>query len=158
MDGELTLRRYEPADAEQVWSLHERALRASELDFLDDAAVDDDITDIPAEYLDAGGEFLVGLIDGDVIVMGGFQPRDDGAAELRRMRVDTEHQRQGYASRLLEALEARARAQGFARLILETHVDLTAARQLYEGHGYDETGRKTRPPMGDEFVIYSKEI
>lgn len=56
----LTLRRYEPADADRVWAVHERALRASPLPFVEDAPADEDLTEITDRYLEAGGEFLVG--------------------------------------------------------------------------------------------------
>jgi len=154
---DLTIRRYDPADADDVWALHERALRASNLEFLEDAPADADITEISERYLRAGGEFLVGLVDGELVAMGGFQV-GDREATIRRMRVDPDHQRRGYGRRLLAALEDRARERGLERAVLEAHVRLTAARRLYEDRGYEEAGRKTYGPTGDEFVRYSKPL
>lgn len=153
---ELTIRRYEPSDAAAVWAVHERALRASPLPFVEDAPADDDLRDVAATYLE-DGEFLVGAVD-DVVAVGGFQPRDGETVEIRRMRVDPEHQRRGYGRRLLTALERRACDRGYATAALETHVDLTAAQALYESAGYEESGRDRHPETGDEFVSYRKRL
>jgi GNAT superfamily N-acetyltransferase len=154
VDGTLTLRRYEPADADDVWALHERALRASNLEFLEDAPAGTDLAEIAGRYLGTGGEFLVGLVDGDVVAMGGFQ-LENGTVKIRRMRVHPDHQRRGYGTRLLAELERRASEAGVA---LETNVRLTAARRLYESQGDTQTGRETRRSTGDEFVRYSKPL
>jgi len=99
MEGELAVGRYEPGDADRVWTVHERALRASSLTFVEDAAADEDIAAISERYLDAGGEFLVGLVDGEIVATGGFRPRGSEAVEIRRMRVHPDHQRRGYGAR-----------------------------------------------------------
>lgn len=158
MDRELAIRRYEPADAERVWTVHERALRASPLTFVEDAAADADIAAISERYLDAGGEFLVGEADGEIVAIGGFRPRGEESVEIRRMRVHPDHQRRGYGARMLAALEARARDRGFERAVLETNERLTAARNLYEGRGYEEIDGGTDASSGDEFVRYRKEL
>lgn len=158
MVEELTVRRYKFSDAEEVWTVHELALRASPLEFVEDASADEDITEISECYLDEGGEFVVGLIDDEIIAIGGFQPQEDDTAEIRRMRVHPDHQRQGYGERLLATLEERAREQGFSRIILDTNEHLTAAQKLYEKRGYEETHREAHPVIGDTFVYYRKSI
>lgn len=158
MGAELTVRRYEPSDADAVWRVHELALRASPLGFVEDAPADEDLTDVSGHYIDAGGEFLVGVVDEEIVAIGGFQPQEDDAAEIRRMRTHPDHQRHGYGEDLLLKLEDRAREQGFERLVLETNERLTAAQSLYGKHGYTETHRKTHPVTGDEFIRYEKEI
>jgi GNAT superfamily N-acetyltransferase len=79
-----------------------------------------DLMDIEAVYLDTGGEFLVGLLGGEVVAVGGFKLRGHGVAELKRMRVAKELQGQGIGSRLLAELERRARDCGITQLTLET--------------------------------------
>ncbi len=137
----FALRRYDSADAEAVWRVHERALRASAIEFVEDAPADADLRRIEETYLPEG-EFLVGVVDEEVVATGGFRPRSDdrGTAELRRMRVHPDHQRRGYAAALLAALERRARDRGFERSWLETNADLGAARRLYESMGHRQTG------------------
>lgn len=158
MAGDLTIRRYEQSDAEQVWTVHELALRATPLEFVEDAPADEDVAEITERYLDAGGEFLVGLSDDEIAAIGGFQPRAGDTVEIRRIRVHPEHQRRGYGERLLEALEERARGRGADRIVLDTNERLRAAQNLYEKRGYEETRRETHSITGDEFIYYEKEL
>lgn len=153
MDEALSIRRYEPADADRVLAVHEQAIRASPIS-LSDAPDDADLREIPERYLDAGGEFLVGTVEGEVVAIGGLQPRD-GAAEIRRMRVHPDHQRRGYGERLLSELESRAAELGFDRVRLETNENLTAARRLYEQRGYELVASN---PDGGETVRYRKAL
>lgn len=153
----LTVRRYRESDAEDVWVVHERALRASPIEFVEDAPDDKDLTEITAHYLHEGGEFLVGVVDGTVVATGGFLPENGESAEILRMRVHPDHQGQGYGERILQSLERRARDRGYTVLVLYTNAQLRAARQLYEKNGYEETSRETIH-TGDTFVYYRKQL
>lgn len=171
MADELSIRRYEPGDAEAVWAVHERALRASPIDFLESVPGDEDLRAIPEEYLDFGGEFLVGTVDGEVVAIGGFRPTgddgtedsgttavDDEAVEFKRMRVHPDHQRNGYGEALLTRLETLAAERGFDRVVLETNELLTAARTLYETRGYEQFETESHPATGEQLVRYRKEL
>lgn len=203
MPRTLSVRRYRPADADAVWTVHEAALRASPLPFVEEAAVDEDVTGVETHYLDAGGEFLVGEVgrddgadgepdrddgegcsddgegcsddserdsddgerdsdDGDsddvIVAIGGYRPLDDSTVEIRRMRVHPDHQRQGYARRLLSALETRARAAGFETAELETVGSLRAAQALYEDAGYQVVSEAVRPETGDARYTYRRRL
>lgn len=165
MSDALRVRRYEDGDADAVWTLHERTLAAAGTDPADVPGTDD-LRRVRAAYLGPGGEFLVGVLpgpvegghagaprtdDGALVAMGGFRPResggdgrpDGGAAELRRMRVAPDHQRRGHGSRLLGALEDRAREAGFDRLLATTARRQRSAVRFYPARGYAETGRST---------------
>lgn len=153
------IREYEPDDAAAVWAVHERALRASPLTFVEGAPADDDLRAVEERYLDPNGAaFLVGTVDGAVVATGGYRRADDATVEIRRMRVDPDHRRNGHARRVLDRLEARAAAEGFDRAVLETHEVLTAARALYESAGYEETGRRPRPAGDAALVRYAKRL
>jgi ribosomal protein S18 acetylase RimI-like enzyme len=162
MGEEFDIRRYEPPDAERVWTVHELALESHGWEFLEEAPSDEDISEnflgIGPNYLDAGGEFLVGCRDNTIIAIGGFQPKDDSTVEIRRMAVHPAHQRQGYGERLLVELEDRAEKREFTRLVLETFERLTAARALYEKHGYEETHREPHAETGDARIYYRKQL
>ena len=159
--GGFSIRRYDPDDAVAVWRIHERALRASGIEFVEDAPADADLRRVEEIYRPEG-EFLVGTVDGDVVATGGFLPRPDDprAAEIRRMRVGPDHRRRGYAKALLAALERRGCERGFERAWLETNADLTAARRLYESMGYRRTGEVTvdGPDGGIRFVRYARDL
>ena len=70
--------------------------------------------------------------------MGALRPDGMASAELKRMRVHTDWQRQGRGRAMLGVLEQRARELGFRALVLDTTEDLVAARSLYESAGYVE--------------------
>ena len=174
MPDELSIRRYEPADVEAVWEIHERALRASPITFAENVPGDEDLRAIPEEYLDAGGEFLVGTVDGEVVAIGGYQPTDEGAtgeeagdnetttdgdaAEIRRMRVHPDHQRRGYGEAMLTRLESLADEREFDHIVLETNAHLRAARALYETHSYEQYEAESHPVTGEDIVRYRKEL
>lgn len=142
-DARLTfeLRRFRGDDAEALWRLHDAAL--------EDADVhggrgpwEDDLRDIPATYIDPGGDFLVGLAGEELVGMGGLLRRSAEEAEVKRMRVHPAFQRRGLGGLILEELEARARALDYRALLLDTTSKQIAAQRLYESAGYEETGQR----------------
>jgi ribosomal protein S18 acetylase RimI-like enzyme len=163
--ADLTLRRYEPADADDVWALHERARRHAGAYDEAYAHLDADLRDVAAEYLATGGEFLLGEREDEVVAMGALQPSDavdhhetaDGTAVVRRLRVDPDHHRQGYGSTVLAALEDRAAELGFDRLVLDTTSQQIAAIGLFEAFGYEERHR-IATDAGVEVRVFEKEV
>lgn len=172
-------RRYQPADADAVWQLHEWALRDAGTDPADLPGVDD-LRRVEQTYLgeDPSGAFIIGTvppsattdlggletIDGCVVAMGGLLPNNAGyddertaaaAAELHRMRVAPPYQGNGYGRRLLAALERRART-GFDRLLATTATRQTAAVALYASAGYERVGTSTYGEY--QLVHFEKEL
>lgn len=158
MPNDLSIRRYEPADEAAVWTVHEQALRASPITFAEDVPGDEDLRAIRDEYLDAGGEFLVGTVNGNVAAIGGYQATGDDTVELRRMRVHPDYQGRGYGKTFLTRLETLAEERGFGRVVLVTNENLTTARNLYETYGYEQTGTETHPESGESIVRYRKDL
>lgn len=108
----------------------------------DDSRVD------PTEFDEPQGRFLLGLVDGSPVAMGGWRlrPELDAAiggrcAEVKRMFVSPALRRQGLARRLLVALEDSARTAGVEVLALETGTMQPEAIALYEAQGYEPTIR-----------------
>jgi ribosomal protein S18 acetylase RimI-like enzyme len=134
------LRRFEDADQQAVWELHNLGLHETGA-HLGNGPWDNDLRSIPDSYLYDGGEFLVGVENGRVVAMGALRHVTDSVAELKRMRVHPGFQRRGFGRLILAALEDRARELGYTKLTLDTGVVLTAAQRLYEGAGYREVGR-----------------
>jgi GNAT superfamily N-acetyltransferase len=147
------VRRYEPADREAVRNLHDEALNDVGA-HLGDGEWDRDLADIESAYLQAGGEFLVGVLEGEVVAMGALRLDRDGRAWITRMRVSPRLQGQGIGQTLLEGLHRRAAALGYGTLHLDTTVGQIAARRLYEKNGYRETGRGMVGPF--ECLYYER--
>lgn len=177
MSDDFGIRRYQPSDAERVWELHETAMRDAGAyldpdDLPGDRTLDADLRAVEQTYLDGSGEFLVGERDGRVVAMGGFRRVDADVEsesvggpwgetagrtlEITRMRVAPGHQGNGYGRRILEELESRAREHGAETLVLDTLSRLSAARRLYEQHGYRQTHTETRGEW--ERLFYRKSL
>jgi hypothetical protein len=86
----LSIRRYRGEDRYDVWKLHNVALNHVGA-HAGNGAWDDDLHAVDAVYLDAAGEFLVGLLDGDLVAMGALRRSGPGRAEIKRMRVHPLH-------------------------------------------------------------------
>ncbi len=149
------LRPLEPGDQPAVWRLHNQALEGTGA-HAGNGPWDEDLLDPVASYLDRGGEFLVGVLGAELVAMGALAPPDGSSAELKRMRVHPAHQGRGFGTRVLHALERRARERGLRRLYLETTEQQLAARGLYQRNGYRELRRGTLGRF--RIVCYQKEL
>ncbi|UHQ96042.1 GNAT family N-acetyltransferase [Natrinema halophilum] len=100
--------------------------------YVEDLA-DEDLESVTESFLEAGGELIVGEIEGRIVAMGAFRPvdesesittyvrgLDDAAVEVTRMRVAPDSQRRGYAGRIYRELERRTRSPGSTRAVLDT--------------------------------------
>lgn len=133
--------------------IHKKALRQVNADMgLDDA----DMDNIEEVYINAHGEFLVGEYQGKVVAMGALRKVSEDTVELKRMRVDPAHQGRGFGKQMLLHLEKRARELGYKTIVLDTTKGQIVANEMYQKHGYKETGRKHW--KGYEVIFYKKEL
>ena len=103
----------------------------------DPTGLDADLIDIEASYLAAGGIFKVAdSSEGTIVATIGYVPVDALTCELRKMYLIPEVRGCGLGRLLLTQALERARAEGFRRMILDTHSALTAAARLYTGFGF----------------------
>jgi ribosomal protein S18 acetylase RimI-like enzyme len=149
----LRIRRYKPEDREAVWRLHNETLDEVGA-HLGNGEWDDDLHGIEGAYLEAGGEFLVGVLNGRIVAMGALRRISSEEAEIKRMRVEPALQGRGHGQALLDALHSRAAELGYSTLRLDTTVHQWAARSLYEGNGYRETRRGRIGPF--DCVFYER--
>lgn len=164
----VDIRRFRSGDGERVRELNETAM-ATTPEFVPDAP-DEDLRDVQRQYLDGGGEFLVGTAGGTIVGMGAYATPDawkeayihldNRTAELTRMRVDPEWQGRGIGSAIYHELEQRARNDGYEQFVLDTGVENDVARGFYESLGFlvqDEVA----VDFGDltiELALYRKSI
>ncbi len=93
------------------------------------------------EFSAPGGLFLIALVDGQLAGCGAFRRHGEdpsAIAEIKRMYVRPANRGSGLAGVVLEALEARARAAGYSRMILETGAAQPEAMAFYQRSGYTE--------------------
>ncbi len=97
---------------------------------------DDDLDRIHHTYLERCGDFLVARAGKKVIGMGALLRVNSDLAEIKRIRVHPEYQRQGIAQRILERLEQTAIELGYRTLELDTLKRQPNAIALFERNGY----------------------
>jgi GNAT superfamily N-acetyltransferase len=166
----LHVRRARPEDSERIRELNELAM--AETPEWVPGAPDADLADVERYYLDAGGEFLVGVAEGQVVATGAYEPLDgwmreqwstasrstDSTVELSRMRVDPDCWGRGY--RVYEELASRARSAGHRAFVLNTGVDNDRARGFYESLGFEPV-REVTVEFDDvtlELALYRQNI
>jgi ribosomal protein S18 acetylase RimI-like enzyme len=151
----FTLRRYEPADLEAVEYLHVYAIQQAGA-YLGRGPWDDDVYAIEEAYLNNQGEFLIGEWNRVFVAMGAFRRTSPERAEIKRMRTHPDYQGRGFGQLILSELEARARANGYKTLHLDTSVVQVPAQKLYERNGFREVGRDIYHDL--EVILYEKEL
>ena len=152
--GSLHIRRYEPGDTRAVRSLHDDALNEVGA-HLGSGPWDEDLDEIEGVYLRSGGEFLVGIVDGEVVAMGALRRISRDTAEVKRMRVKPGLQGRGYGQILLDALHRRAAELGYSTLRLDTTVQQRVAQRFYLKNGYREVRRGSIGPF--ECILYERD-
>ena len=152
----LTIRRYEKRDLQEVKTLHRIALESTGA-YLESGKWDRDLDKIEDVYINPGGEFIVGLMNGKIITMGALKKISDDTAELKRMRVHPKFQKQGLGQKILDELHKIAHQKGFKKIFLNTSVKQVAAQRFYQKNGYKEVRRETKDwPL--EVIFYEKSL
>lgn len=150
----LLIRRYHSSDHDAVVQLHKLALETLGA-FINNPALDQDLKDIEMSYLNSGGEFLVGELDGKIIAMGAFRKITLERAEVKRMRVHPDHQRKGFGQLIYNQLEQTARLMGYKTLFLDTSTKQIPAQKFYQKNGYREIQRIKKEL---DLIIYEKTL
>lgn len=91
----------------------------------------------PDEVAPGRGAFLVAYRADEPVACGAVRLLADGDAEVKRMYVLDTVRGLGIGRRMVEALEAEARALGATRLVLETGVRQPEALGLYASAGFE---------------------
>jgi len=150
---QITFRRYQLADHDAVASAF--AACTHQLGFTLDPW-NDDMHQIPAVYLETGGEFIVGDYERKIVSFAGLRRDSADRAEIRRVGVHPDAQRRGFARAMIRDIEDRAAVLGFSYLYLDTSIAQVAAQRLYRACGYRENGHVEK--NGIECIVYNKEL
>ncbi|BBK37160.1 acetyltransferase GCN5 [Allostella sp. ATCC 35155] len=102
--------------------------------------------------------FFVARIDGAAVGCGAVVVRPGGFAELKRIFVADAARGRGVGQRLIDALEAAARAEGTHTVQLETGPLSHPALALYRRNGYRERGPFADYPDDPLSVFMEKRI
>jgi ribosomal protein S18 acetylase RimI-like enzyme len=154
----LAIRRYQPVDYERVVELHVLGLQQTGT-HIDSWAWGRDLESpeaLAATYLGDRGDFLVGELDRVIVAMGALRPFDETRVEMKRVRVDPNHQRRGFGQAIVVRLEQRARELGASAVHLDTTAGQQPAIAMYRKLGYDEIGRGSLPRF--DIVLMEKTL
>ncbi len=151
----IEIRRYLAGDHDAVCALHKTALLAAGAPF-SSGPWDADLDQIQTVYMDNGGEFFVGTLQGRVVAMGALMRTGPGEAQIRRMRVHPDVQRRGFGQAIYGALEKRARELGYSRLHLDTSIVQVQAQRFYLKNGFREF-RRGKLGVVDS-IFYEKQV
>jgi GNAT superfamily N-acetyltransferase len=162
----LKIRRYRPDDNKAVKELHYAGIMQMvelipEEERLippprDEHFIDSDLDDIEGAYINNRGDFLVGLEDREMVVIGAIRKVNETCGELKRLRVRRDRQRHGYGEAMMKRLIERGRELGYRELVLDTLESNLPARRLFARLGFTERRRERKGPA--KLIIYEKRL
>ncbi len=132
--SDFMIRRYKSSDNEKVKELYKLGSIHSEIGYRS-GPWEADFDDIEGHFFN-GGEFLVGLIDDEIVAIGGYRKMPNNIGQIRRMRVHPDHRRKGFAQQIIQGLEEVAKQNKMSELQLKTSTQQKMARSFYEKNGY----------------------
>ena len=94
--------------------------------------------------------------EGKAVACGALRRHGDGIGEVKRMYTRPSYQGHGIGGRILTEVEALARREGLARLVLETGDRHPAAWRVYERGGFKRCGAVLDYPNSGHSVFYEK--
>jgi len=102
----------------------------------------DDLSKIKQKYADKKGAFLLWFSGSRLIGMGGIMRINASAAFIKRVRVHPSCQRKGLSAKILAALEKKAIALGYKKLVANTAKGNVPAEKMLIKAGFMATGEK----------------
>jgi putative acetyltransferase len=96
--------------------------------------------------------------DGQAVACGALRRDAHGVGEVKRMYTIPARQGEGIGGHILERIEALARNEGLARLVLETGHAHHAAYRVYERSGFKRCGPVLEYPDTGWSIFYEKEL
>jgi putative acetyltransferase len=103
---------------------------------------EEEVRSLPGAYVAPGGALLLAMVDGDVAGCAAMRPLTDvdypNACEMKRLYVRRPFRRFGLGRALAQSLMGIAAGAGYSTMLLDTLVDMEAARELYGSLGFAE--------------------
>jgi len=96
--------------------------------------------------------------EGQAVACGALHRHPGGIAEVKRMYTRLSHRGRGIGGMVVQQIEALAREEGFAKLVLETGDRHPAAWAVYERAGFTRCGPVLDYPDSEWSVFYEKNL
>jgi GNAT superfamily N-acetyltransferase len=115
---------------------------------------DDELETLLGDYaLERGGTLVLAWVEGECHGCVALRALDEQRCEMKRLYVRPSGRGLGLGRRLAEEAIARARALGYARMLLDTLPAMNEARVLYSSLGFVETAPyRFNPVPGTSFL------
>ena len=110
------------------------------------------------DMADGDTSVFVARENGEAVACGALRRDADGIGEVKRMYTIPARQGEGIGGGILERIEALAREEGLARLVLETGHVHHAAYRVYERGGFTRCGPVLDYPDSKWSVFYEKSL
>jgi GNAT superfamily N-acetyltransferase len=99
---------------------------------------------LPGPYAPPQGRLILATQNGDPAGCIALKRRDEERGELKRLYVRPAFRGNSIGARLVEAVIAEARDCGYRKLVLDSHISMTSAHDIYRKAGF----RDVDPPVG----------
>ncbi|MBR7038305.1 MAG: GNAT family N-acetyltransferase [Oscillospiraceae bacterium] len=108
-----------------------------------------ELRDIPKKYAPPYGALLAAVEDGQVLGMVAYHRHSASRCEMKRLYVSPAARGRHLGARLVASILARAAADGFSEMVLDTITPLKSAIRLYERFGFTPCAPYYANPMDD---------
>jgi ribosomal protein S18 acetylase RimI-like enzyme len=154
----LKIRRYQPQDNRVVKELNYAGLVQMNpgVTVPDNPVFNKDLDDIEGVYLNNRGDFIVGIVDSEIVAMGAIREFSANCGEIKRIRTRRDYQRKGYAETIMLKLIELARQLGYTELCLDTVVSNIPAQRLFEKLDFLENHRGKIGPY--DVIYYGRKL
>ena len=99
---------------------------------------------LPGEYAPPQGRLLLAQSEGQAAGCIALKRHSPTLCELKRLYVKPEFRGRGIGWQLVDAVLSEARRSRYQRMILDSHISMTKAHDIYGVFGF----RETAPPQG----------
>src|SRR5690606_29878968 len=110
------------------------------------------------QMADADTTVFVARDDGAAVACGALKRHVGGIGEIKRMYARPSHRGRKIGATMMERIEAMARSEGIARLVLETGDRHPAAWTVYERAGFTRCGPVLDYPDSRWSVFFDKDL
>ena len=143
--SETTVREIRTPDLPQVIDLIRDVLAEFGLRFGEGSGTDEEVTRLPASYVEEGGGFWVAVDAADTILgTCGVFPVGEDTFELRKMYLRPEARGTGAGQLLFDTCLAFVRSRGANRIVLDTTHEMKRAIAFYERNGFARDDARMR--------------
>ena len=147
---EVAVRPFEAADTEAVQWLYENGLLEGQIPMGDTGA---DIDNIEQAYIEpARNGFWVAEYGGEIVGMVCVAEGDRNLAEIRRLRVQPDRQRQGIGIMLMEQAVQFCHHHGYLKVVLDTRIKRGPAEEIFDKFAFQHN--RTKEVNGKELLEF----